>query len=112
MLSEVILSRLSYSAMPLAGQQIDQWSVLIGPLVLDQSLLKNQRLQQIENQPVSRISLYLLVQNKYNYHELLRGLDYKLLFLKEHQRLVSTGVFFFFSNNLIFDIHQPIQVIF
>ena len=33
MLSEVILSRHSYSAVPLAGQQIDQRSVRFGPLV-------------------------------------------------------------------------------
>ena len=54
MLSEVILSRLSYSAVPLAGQPIDQRSVHFGPLVLEADLLKFQRLQQIGDQPVSR----------------------------------------------------------
>ena len=54
MLSEFIPSRLSYSALPLAGQQIHQRSVLFGPLVLEKNLLKNQRLQQIGDQPVSR----------------------------------------------------------
>src|SRR3989344_9413359 len=34
MLSEFIRSRLSYSAMPLAGQQTHQWSVQLGPLVV------------------------------------------------------------------------------
>ncbi len=61
MLSEVILSRHSYSAVPLAGQQIDQRSVHSGPLVLGASLLKNQRLQQIGNQPVSRMFPHITV---------------------------------------------------
>jgi len=54
MLSEVILSELSYSALPLAGQPIHQRFVHSGPLVLGVNLLKNQRLQQIGDQPVSR----------------------------------------------------------
>ena len=58
MLSEVIHSQLSYSALPLAGQQIDQRLVHSGPLVLGTNLLKNQRLQQIGDQPVSRNSSY------------------------------------------------------
>ena len=45
MLSEVILSRLSYSAMLQAEQQIDQRSVHFGPLVLEADLLNYQRLQ-------------------------------------------------------------------
>ena len=53
MLSEVIHSRHSYSAVPRAGQQIDQWSVHSGPLVLGATSLKYQRLQQIGDQPVS-----------------------------------------------------------
>ncbi len=57
MLSEFIHSRHSYSAVPLAGQQIDQRSVQLGPLVLESNPLKNQRLQQIGDQPVSRIFL-------------------------------------------------------
>ena len=56
MLSEVIHSQHSYSAMPLARQLIHQRSVHSGPLVLEADLLKNQRLQQIGDQPVSRRS--------------------------------------------------------
>jgi len=54
MLSEVIHSQHSYSAMPLARQPIHQRSVHFGPLVLEADLLKNQRPQQIGDQPVSR----------------------------------------------------------
>jgi hypothetical protein len=54
MLSAVIQSRLSYRAMPLARQLSHQRSVHSGPLVLGANLLKNQRLQQIGDQPVSR----------------------------------------------------------
>jgi len=39
MLSEFIRSRLSYPAMPLAGQQAHQWSVQLGPLVLESNPL-------------------------------------------------------------------------
>jgi hypothetical protein len=42
--------------MLLAEQLVDQRSVHPGPLVLGASLLKNQRLQQIGDQPVSRRS--------------------------------------------------------
>ena len=45
MLSEVIHSRFSYSAVPLAGQQIDQRSVHFGPLVA--------------NPPISRSADYI-----------------------------------------------------
>jgi hypothetical protein len=45
MLSEVIHARHSYPAVPLAGQQVDQRSVQLGPLVLESNLLKNQRPQ-------------------------------------------------------------------
>ena len=62
MLSEVILSRHSYSAMPRAGQQIDQRSVHSGPLVLGANLLKYQRLQQIGDQPVSRMIPHITVR--------------------------------------------------
>jgi hypothetical protein len=55
MLSEVIISRHSYRAVPLAGQLAHQRSVHSGPLVLGTNLLKNQRLQQIGDQPVSRM---------------------------------------------------------
>jgi len=54
MLSEVIHSRHSYPAVPLARQLVDQRSVHSGPLVLGANLLKYQRLQQIGDQPVSR----------------------------------------------------------
>ena len=56
MLSEVIHSRHSYPAVPLAGQLVHQRSVHSGPLVLGANLLKNRRLQQIGDQPVSRRS--------------------------------------------------------
>ena len=48
MLSAVILSELSYSAVLLAEQPIHQRFVLSGPLVLGKTLLKQQRLRQIE----------------------------------------------------------------
>lgn len=57
MLSAVIHSQHSYPAMPLAGQLAHQRSVHSGPLVLGTNLFKNQRLQQIGDQPVSRIFL-------------------------------------------------------
>lgn len=55
MLSEVIHSRHSYPAVPLARQQVHQRSVHFGPLVLEADLLKNRRLQQIGDQPVLRM---------------------------------------------------------
>ena len=61
MLSAVIHSRLSYPAMLLAEQLVDQRSVHFGPLVLEADLLKNQRLQQIGDQPVSRSFSYITV---------------------------------------------------
>jgi len=42
MLSEFILSRFSYPAVPLAGQQAHQRSVQFGPLVLKSNPLKNR----------------------------------------------------------------------
>jgi hypothetical protein len=65
MLSEVIHSRLSYPAVLLAEQLVDQRSVHTGPLVLGAALLKNQRLQQIGDQPVLRILFYILFQTKF-----------------------------------------------
>lgn len=56
MLSAVIPSRLSYPALRLASQPVDQRSVPGGPLVLSGTPLKNRRLQQIGVQPVSRRS--------------------------------------------------------
>ncbi len=56
MLSEVIHSEHSYAAMHLAVQQPHQRFVHSGPLVLRANSLKNQRLQQIGDQPVSRRS--------------------------------------------------------
>ena len=55
MLSAVIQSEFSYPAMPLAEQLVDQRFLPYGPLVLIRNPLKNQRLQQIGDQPVSRI---------------------------------------------------------
>ena len=54
MLSAVIYSKHSYSAVLLAEQPIHQRFVLSGPLVLGKTLLKQRRLQQIGDQPVSR----------------------------------------------------------
>ena len=54
MLSAVIHSQHSYPAMLLAEQLVHQRLVLPGPLVLGKTLLKNRRLQQIGDQPVSR----------------------------------------------------------
>src|SRR3989344_8738621 len=54
MLSAVIPSKLSYSTMLLAEQPIHQRFVLSGPLVLGKTPLKQRRLWQIEDQPVSR----------------------------------------------------------
>ncbi len=56
MLSALIYARLSYSAMPLAGQPIDQRSVLPGPLVLGKGSISIQRSQQIGDRTVSRRS--------------------------------------------------------
>ena len=55
MLSAVIRSEHSYPAVPLAGQLVDQRFVQLGPLVLESNPLKYQRLQQIGDQPVSRM---------------------------------------------------------
>jgi hypothetical protein len=55
MLSEVIISEHSYAALLLAEQQPHQRFVHLGPLVLETNLLKNRRLQQIGDQPVSRM---------------------------------------------------------
>src|SRR3989338_5075271 len=54
MLSALITSKHSYPALPLAGQLAHQRFVPLGPLVLERTPLKFQRLQQIGDQPVSR----------------------------------------------------------
>ncbi len=54
MLSAVILPKRSYRAVLLAEQLVHQRFVLSGPLVLRKSSLKQRRLHQIGNQPVSR----------------------------------------------------------
>ncbi len=54
MLSAIIPSGLSYPAVLLAEQLVHQRFVLFGPLVLEKTPLKQQRLQQIGDQPVSR----------------------------------------------------------
>ncbi len=56
MLSAVILSEYSYSAMPLAGQQIHQRFVHPGPLVLRAALLKTPTLTADRDRTVSRRS--------------------------------------------------------
>ena len=45
MLSALIRTELSYPAVPLARQQVDQRFVQLGPLVLESNPLKYQRLQ-------------------------------------------------------------------
>ena len=54
MLSALITTERSYPAVLLAEQPVHQRSVPSGPLVLGRTPLKSRRLQQIENQPVSR----------------------------------------------------------
>jgi hypothetical protein len=56
MLSAVILSRLSYPAMPLAGQPVHQRSVLLNPLVLEKHLLKIPAPTADRDRPGSRRS--------------------------------------------------------
>ena len=56
MLSAVIRSEHSYPALLLAEQQVHQRFVHSGPLVLRTKPFKNQRLQQIGDQPVLRRS--------------------------------------------------------
>ena len=56
MLSAVILSRLSYPAVPLAGQPVHQRSVLPNPLVLGKHLLKIPAPTADRDRPGSRRS--------------------------------------------------------
>ncbi len=56
MLSAVILSRLSYPAVPLAGQPVDHRSVLPNPLVLWKHLLKIPSPTADRDRPGSRRS--------------------------------------------------------
>src|SRR4030065_964543 len=56
MLSAVILSRLSYPAVPLAGQPVHQRSVLPNPLVLGKHLLKIPTPTADRDRPGSRRS--------------------------------------------------------
>ena len=56
MLSAVILSRLSYPAVPLAGQLVHQGSVLPNPLVLGKLLLKIPTPTADRDRPGSRRS--------------------------------------------------------
>jgi hypothetical protein len=79
MLSAVIQARHSYGAMLLAKQLPDQRSVHLGPLVLETNLLKNQRLQEIGDQPVLRY-IYAEVHNLHVYSLVHMCLDYILFF--------------------------------
>ena len=54
MLSTLILSELSYPAMPLAGQPAHHWFVHFGPLVLEAALLKYPTPTTDRDQTVSR----------------------------------------------------------
>ena len=56
MLSALILTECSYSAMPLAGQPVHKRFVLPGPLVLGKCLLNILRPQQTGDRTVSRRS--------------------------------------------------------
>src|ERR1700741_5402688 len=56
MLSAVIHSRLSYPAMHLAAQLAHQWSVHLGPLVLEADLLNSLTPTADRDRPVSRRS--------------------------------------------------------
>src|SRR5210317_1006289 len=56
MLSAVILSRLSYPALPLAGQPVHQRSVLTNPLVLSKHLCKIPAPTADRDRPGSRRS--------------------------------------------------------
>ena len=56
MLSALIPSRYSYSAMPVVRQQIHQGSVPLGPLVLERAPLKNLTLTQDRDRTVLRRS--------------------------------------------------------
>ena len=78
MLSAVIHSRHSYPAMLLAEQLVHQRSVLEGPLVLSKDLLKNRRLQQIGDQPVSRMLSTVTNSTDYNFTCLWQGLTFSL----------------------------------
>ncbi len=79
MLSAVIPSQHSYPALLLAEQLVHQRLVLSGPLVLGKNLLKNQRLQQIGDQPVLRrfepSSRNLLIGEQPNPWDLLQPQD-------------------------------------
>ena len=65
MLSAIILSEPSYPTVLLAEQLVHQRFVLFGPLVLEKSPLKQQRLQQIGDQPVSR--MFSLITKRMDY---------------------------------------------
>ena len=76
MLSAVIPSRHSYPAVHLAVEPVHQRSSLSGPLVLGKNFLKNQRLQQIGDQPVSRIFItYYYVYGLYHYSAKCGAID-------------------------------------
>ena len=70
MLSELIHSRLSYPAVPLAGQQAHQWSVQLGPLVLESNPLKN-RTPAVDRRPTCLTLVALM-----GFHLFLSAMDY------------------------------------
>ena len=79
MLSAVIHSRHSYPAMLLAEQLVHQRSVPLGPLVLERDLLKNRRLQQIGDQPVSRMLSTVTNSTDCNFFHLAMEVDVQSL---------------------------------
>jgi len=81
MLSALISSKLSYPAMPRAGQLADQRFVHPDPLVQWTSPLKYQTPAADRDQPVLRISSLIT-----------KCMDYiTILHLQDNRRLVSTG---------------------
>ena len=77
MLSTLILSELSYSAMPLAEQPKHHWFVHFGPLVLEAALLKyptptadRDRTVSRRSKPSSRISFVGEQPNPWNHLQL------------------------------------------
>src|SRR6185312_5464067 len=81
MLSEFILSRLSYPAVHLAVEQVHQRSVQLGPLVLESNPLKN-RTPAVDRRPTCLTLVF---------HILLCAMDYIFILFQGGQRVVSTG---------------------
>ena len=94
MLSEFILARLSYPAMPLAGQQVHQWSVQLGPLVLESNLLKN-RTPAVDRSPTCltllSLAIALLSVGGFSHITVRNGLYIHPSLRQDVQHVVSTS---------------------